>query len=134
MLAPLGVLPMAPGVDRPTMERTLDAVLKTWDWETKIWGWDYPMVAMTAARLGEPKKAVDVLMKSDGPNNRYVSNGHVPQRGDLPVYLPANGALLAAVALMAGGWDGALKELGEAPGFPKDGTWVVRSEGLRKLP
>lgn len=132
-LMALGQLP-GDGVDRAVMRRTLDAVLKSWDWETKIWGWDYPMVAMTAARLGEPQKAVDVLLKSDGPNNRYMPNGHNPQRGDLPVYLPGNGALLAAVALMAGGWDDAPKELGEAPGFPKDGTWVVRSEGLRKLP
>ena len=51
-------------------------------------GWDYPMVAMTAARLGEPQKAVGVLLKSDGPNNKYTANGHNPQRGDLPVYLP----------------------------------------------
>lgn len=132
-LMALGQLP-GDGVDRAVMGRTLEAVLKTWDWATKIWGWDYPMVAMTAARLGEPKKAVDVLLKSDGPNNAYKPNGHNPQRGDLPVYLPGNGALLAAVALMAGGWDGAPTELGEAPGFPKDGTWMVRSEGLRKLP
>jgi hypothetical protein len=48
------------------------------------------------------------------------------------VYLPANGALLAAVAMMAGGWDGAATM--DAPGFPKDGSWVVRSEGLRPLP
>jgi hypothetical protein len=32
------------------MTRTLDAVLSQWDWETKIWGWDYPMIAMTATR------------------------------------------------------------------------------------
>lgn len=130
-LMALGQLP-GDGVDRATMARTLDAVLTTWDWETKIWGWDYPMVAMTAARLGEPKKAVDVLLKSDGPNNRYTANGHNPQRSDLPVYLPGNGALLAAVAMMAGGWDGAPS--GNAPGFPADGTWTVRSEGLRRLP
>ena len=130
-LMALGQLP-GDGVDRTVMGRTLDAVLKTWDWETKIWGWDYPMVAMTAARLGEAKKAVDVLMKTDGPNNKYTANGHNPQRGDLPVYLPGNGALLAAVAMMAAGWENALTK--DAPGFPKDGTWMVRSEGLRVLP
>jgi len=43
----------------------------------------------------------------------------------------ANGALLSAVALMAGGWDG---ETSPAPGFPKDGRWQVRSEGLGRLP
>lgn len=130
-LMALGQLP-GDGVDRATMARTLDAVLAGWDWETKIWGWDYPMVAMTAARLGRTKEAVDTLLFTKGPNNAYLKNGHCPQRGDLPVYLPANGALLAAVALMAGGWEGA--PAGEAPGFPKDGTWVVRSEGLKRLP
>jgi hypothetical protein len=127
----LGQLP-GDGVDRAVMANTLDAVLKTWDWETKIWGWDYPMIAMTAARLGEPKKAVDVLLKSDGPNNSYMPNGHNRQREDLPIYLPGNGALLSAVAMMAAGWDGAPSH--DAPGFPHDGTWVVRSEGLHPLP
>ena len=130
-LMALGQLP-GDGVDRAVMARTLDAVLKSWDWETKIWGWDYPMIAMTAARLGEPKKAVDVLLKSDGPNNGYTPNGHNKQRDDLPIYLPGNGALLSAVAMMAAGWDGAPSH--DAPGFPHDGTWVVRSEGLHPLP
>ncbi len=130
-LMALGQLP-GDGVDRATMARTLDAVLTSWDWETKIWGWDYPMIAMTAARLGEPKKAVDVLLKSDGPNNGYTASGHNRQREDLPIYLPGNGALLAAVAMMAAGWDGAPTM--DAPGFPKDGTWKVRSEGLHPLP
>jgi hypothetical protein len=130
-LMALGQLP-GDGVDRAVMARTLGAVLASWDWEAKIWGWDYPMVAMTAARLGEPQKAVDVLLFTKGPNNAYTANGHCPQRGDLPVYLPANGALLAAVAMMAGGWDGAPTR--EAPGFPRDGTWRVRSEGLKPLP
>jgi hypothetical protein len=41
--------------------------------------------------------------------------GRCPQFGSLlPVYLPANGALLAAVSLMAAGWDGAGTDL---PGF-----------------
>ena len=35
------------------------------------------------------------------------------------------------VALMAGGWEGAH---GPHPGFPDDGRWVVRSEGIGKLP
>lgn len=28
----------------------------------KTWGWDYPMTAMNAARLGEPEKAVGALL------------------------------------------------------------------------
>jgi hypothetical protein len=130
-LMALGQLP-GDGVDVPTMRRTLDAVISPWDWDAKIWGWDYPMIAMTAARLGEAQKAVDILLFARGPNNNYTANGHCPQRGDLPVYLPANGALLAAVAMMASGWDGAATK--DAPGFPKDGSWRVRSEGLHPLP
>jgi hypothetical protein len=132
MLMPLGVLPGGPDVDRATMERTLDAVLKEWDWETKIWGWDYPMIAMTAARLGRPDVAVEVLLR-DGPNNRYYASGHCPQGSDqsIAAYLPANGAFLSAVALMIAGWDGCTEIL---PGIPKDGTWTVRAESLRRLP
>jgi hypothetical protein len=129
-LMALGQLP-GDGVDRATMRRTLDAVLAHWDWDTKIWGWDYPMVAMTAARLDAPEQAVDVLLKTDGPNNGYTAAGHNPNKG-LPVYLPGNGALLAAVGMMAGGWDGAPDR--PAPGFPANGKWVVKAEGFRKLP
>jgi hypothetical protein len=129
-LMALGQLP-GDGVDRAVMRRTLDAVLARWDWKTKIWGWDYPMIAMTAARLDAPQLAVDVLLKSDGPNNGYTRAGHNPNTR-LPVYLPGNGALLAAVAMMAGGWDGAPAR--NAPGFPADGSWVVRAEGFMPLP
>jgi hypothetical protein len=139
MLAPLGLLP-GKDVDRATMNRTLDAVLADWDWETKIWGWDYPMIAMTAARLGRPDDALEILLRN-GPNNIYLPNGHCPQRVDetaasvrrreIPVYLPANGALLAAVALMVEGWDGCDRKF---PGFPDDGSWTIRTEGLVRLP
>ena len=125
----LGQLP-GDGVDRKVMRNTLDAVLAKWDWQTKIWGWDYPMIAMTAARLDAPELAVGVLLKSDGPNNGYTKAGHNPNKR-LPVYLPGNGSLLAAVALMAGGWDGATRT---TPGFPTDGSWVVKAEGFNKLP
>ncbi|WP_432380984.1 hypothetical protein [Duganella sp. P38] len=128
-LMALGQLPGA-GVDRVVMRRTLDAVLRDWDFHTKIWGWDYPMIAMTAARLDATQQAVDVLLKTDGPNNSYTAAGHNPNTG-LPVYLPGNGALLAAVALMAGGWDGAPAR--PAPGFPQQG-WTVRAEGFQPLP
>jgi hypothetical protein len=145
MLMPLGVLPGGQDVDRATMMRTLDAVMKSWDWETKIWGWDYPMIAMTATRLGRPDLAMEVLLR-DGPNNRYSANGHCPQGSDaalpknapprarkreIAVYLPANGAFLSAVALMVAGSDES-KDL--HPGIPKDGTWTVRAEGFRRLP
>jgi beta-xylosidase len=141
-LMPLGFLPGGLDVDRATMDRTLTAVFKDWDWDAKIWGWDYPMIAMTAARLGRPAEAVEVLLR-DGPNNRYTPNGHCPQgsdsvrrsqsegRPEIAVYLPANGSFLAAAALMIGGWEGATEEF---PGFPKDGTWKIRAEGVMRMP
>jgi hypothetical protein len=116
-------------VDREAMRRTLKKVFETWDWPD-TWGWDYPLVAMTAARLGEPELAIDALMM-DTPKNRYHPNGHNFQRTGLTAYLPGNGGLLSAVAMMAAGWDGAPAQ--HAPGFPRAG-WEVREEKLRGLP
>ncbi len=125
MLAALGVLP-GRKVDRETMRRTLRKVLSLWRWED-TWGWDYPLIAMTAARLGEPEAAVDALLM-ETPKNTWAANGHVWQRPNLPLYLPANGGLLAAVALMAAGWEGG--PAARAPGFPQR-HWTVAWEGLR---
>jgi hypothetical protein len=143
MLAALGLLP-GTGVDRMTMRRTLRAVASDWDLR-QTWGWDFPMLAMTAARLGDARQAVDWLLY-DAPNFRFGVAGMTPRmhlepesaagaepayRRDAETYFPSNGALLLAVGMMAGGWDGDSRR---NPGFPDDGTWVVRSEGLRKLP
>lgn len=130
--AVLGALSFVPGpqIDPATMRGTLDWVWKNWNWPA-TWGWDYPLVAMTAARLGEPERAVDALLL-DTPKNHYGLNGHVYQRSNLTIYLPANGGLLYATALMAAGWDGAPKRM--APGFPNNGQWKVRWENLRTAP
>lgn len=129
VLAMLGVLP-GEGIDRAVMRRTFDWVWANWQWPD-TWGWDYPMTAMTAARLGDPARAIDALLL-DTPKNRYRANGHNHQRPGLTIYLPGNGGLLSAVAMMAAGWDGA--PAGHAPGFPADGTWTVRWEGLQPMP
>jgi len=60
--------------------------------------------------------------------NRYLPNGHNYQRPNLPCYLPGNGGLLYAVAMMAAGWQGALRT--HAPGFPANGSWTVQWDGL----
>jgi hypothetical protein len=125
MLAALGVLPGG-GVDRETMRRTLIRAFRDWKWD-ETWGWDYPMTAMTAARLGERNLAVDALLMSTA-KNRYLTNGHNWQRQNLPCYLPGNGGLLYAVAMMAAGWNDG-PESG-TPGFPSDGSWSVRWENL----
>jgi hypothetical protein len=127
MLAALGVL-NGEGVDRETMRRTLKKVLGSWRWE-ETWGWDYPMTAMTAARLNEPDLAMDALFL-DSPKNRWLANGHNWQRDSLTVYLPGNGGLLAAVAMMAAGWQGA--QAAAAPGFPES-EWRIRHQGLVPL-
>ncbi|HEV7994150.1 MAG TPA: hypothetical protein VGP25_20150 [Gemmatimonadaceae bacterium] len=119
----------SPRVDRAAMRRTLHRVMETWQWE-ETWGWDYPLVAMTAARLGEPSIAIDALLM-ETQKNRYHANGHNYQRPGLTIYLPGNGGLLSAVATMAAGWDGAPRQ--NAPGFPRE-RWTVRGEGLRGLP
>ena len=130
MLAPLGMLNGAL-VDPKIMRATLLRVMKDWDWNN-TWGWDYPMMAMTAARVGESETAVQALLKSE-TKNTYLANGHNFQIEHLlPLYLPGNGGLLYAVAMMAAGWDGAPER--HAPGFPDDGSWTVRWEGLQVAP
>jgi hypothetical protein len=148
-VAALGLLP-GWGADRETMRRTLDAVLKDWDLR-QTWGWDWPMLAMTATRLDEPEKAVDFLL-SDAKNFNFGTSGMTPRvhldqnvselltnassdgpgyRRAAETYFPSNGSLLLAVALMvAGGSD--VHELN--PGFPPNGQWIVHSEGINPLP
>lgn len=125
----LGALGMLPGkmVDPEIMRNTLQKVMDSWRWD-HTWGWDYPMAAMTAARLGEGAWAVDLLLK-EVTKNTYLPNGHNYQRPGLYAYLPGNGGLLTAVAMMACGWQGGPKH--HAPGFPSDGSWTVRWEGLQ---
>ena len=89
------------------------------------------MAAMTAARVGETETAVDLLLMQV-PKSRYLKNGHNWQPDRLPIYLPGNGGLLAATAMMAAGWDGAAQR--HAPGFPANGRWTVRWEQLKPMP
>ncbi|MBZ3905491.1 hypothetical protein [Streptomyces griseiscabiei] len=129
LLCALGVVPDTPLVDPDVMAATLQDVRADWEWNS-AWGWDFPVMAMTATRVGRPDLAVDALLMRT-PKNHYLPTGHAPQIGSfLPIYLPSNGALLAAVSLMAGGWDGADRD---CPGFPAEG-WTVRHEGFTPWP
>ncbi|HKI69970.1 MAG TPA: glycoside hydrolase family 65, partial [Verrucomicrobiae bacterium] len=126
----LGTFGMQPGdgANATTMRRTARKVMDTWQWN-RSWGWDFPLAAMAAARSGEPALALDFLM-FDAPKNHYLLNGHNYQRPNLPAYLPGNGGLLDAVAMMCAGWTNGPKA--HAPGFPNNGKWAVRHEGLRQ--
>ncbi|MGV3704972.1 MAG: hypothetical protein ACO1NU_06290 [Arcticibacter sp.] len=129
VLGALGMVPESPKLDKAAMQRTLELVWKVWSWED-TWGWDFPMTAMNAARLGKADRAVDALFMNI-KTNTYLKNGHNYQDGRLRIYLPGNGGVLTTVAMMAGGWDGSQ---GVNPGFPKNGKWKVRSEGFKKMP
>ncbi|MEO7494911.1 MAG: hypothetical protein ABIT83_01910 [Massilia sp.] len=152
-LMPLGWLP-GHDIDKAAMRRTFDRMKRDWDLR-QTWGWDYPMMAMTATRLNAPEEAIDWLF-FDARNNKFGSSGMTPrvhldahaaafvptatgagaakQSGAGPdgpgyqraaeTYFPSNGALLLAVALMAGGWDGQ-----RGSRFPKAG-WKVKVEGI----
>jgi len=128
ILGAYGVLP-GDGIDEPTMRRSFERTLQTWRWDT-CWGWDFPMTAMCAARLGRGDAAIDALLNAS-PKNEYLANGHNYQRQNLQLYLPGNGGLLTAVAMMAAGWDGGPQQ--PNPGFPREG-WNVRWEGLKPMP
>lgn len=127
---PLGALGMMPGSRLMTQERmdsTYDWTLANWNWQ-KTWGWDYPMTAMCATRLHRPDDAVSALLMAVA-KNIYLPQGHNWQTPRLRCYLPGNGGLLLAVALMAAGWDGCTTP---EPGFPP--AWKVRYEGILPLP
>lgn len=126
MLAAFGLLP-GYKVDKRIMENTLNKVLEVWQFE-ETWGWDFPVMAMTAARLGKKDLAVDLLLM-DSPKNTYLINGHNKQadKEDLPLYLPGNGALLLATGMMAAGWDNSPDE---GHFFPND--WQVEFESISK--
>lgn len=115
-------------IDFAKMKKTEQWIWKNWKWNTS-WGWDYPMMAMGAARMGEPDNAVGALLMNQ-QKNTYLVSGHNYQDGRLRLYLPGNGGFLMAVAMMCAGWDGSIHP---NPGFPQNGNWNVKWEGLKPL-
>ncbi len=129
VLGALGMLPGAGIVDKKIMMETYKWIKQHWEWQ-HTWGWDFPMTAMTATRLGLPEDAIDALLMPV-KTNTYLNNGHNYQDNRLTLYLPGNGGLLAAIAMMCAGFDG---NTIENPGFPKDGKWKVKWEGINAMP
>jgi protein-glucosylgalactosylhydroxylysine glucosidase len=126
VLAAYSTIPAANGLDTAIMKNTFDTVWEKWQWN-ETWGWDFPLTAMAAARLHLPEKAIDALLMPIRTNT-YLINGHNYQDERLTIYLPGNGGVLNAVAMMCTGTD-ADKEINI--GFPKD--WKVKWEGLKKM-
>lgn len=126
VLGAYSTIPAANGLDTVVMKKTYFTVLEKWDWN-ETWGWDYPLMAMTAARLHMGEEAVNALLMPVRTNT-YLINGHNFQDDRLTIYLPGNGGVLNAVALMCTGADA---DKGINIGFPKE--WKVRWEGLKKM-
>jgi hypothetical protein len=126
--AMIGVWGMLPGdgVDETVFRNTLDKIMKTWKFD-ETWGWDFPLLAMAAARSGNPDLAVDMLL-FDSPQYKFDIHG-LATGGPKP-YFPSNGALLTAVAMMTAGWDGSKSD---TPGFPQNGKWIIKHEGFNKM-
>ncbi len=123
-----GMLPPFAGLDPVKARNTVEEVGRQWNWDG-TWGWDFPWMAMAAARVGDPQLAVEALL-NPSRKNHYDERG-ICTGGPGP-YLPGNGGLLYAVGMMAAGWDGAPNH--PNPGFPADGSWTVRWEDLKPAP
>lgn len=130
MVGAFGLIPND-RIDKKVMGATLKKAIDVWEYKT-LWGWDFAMMAMTAARLDKPQWALDLLlMETD--KNYYAVNGHNLQKGrrDLPTYLPGNGSLLFAVALLVKGISRSDKnqqliELAEG--------WKVKAQNIHPFP
>jgi hypothetical protein len=116
-----GVLPKTKLVDNKILANSLDTIMRKWNWKS-TWGWDFPMLAMSAAAIGRGEQAIDFLMMK-APKNRYLMNGHNYQDARLAIYLPGNGGLLTTVAKMC-----------VEDQFPHNGKWKVRWENLNAYP
>ncbi|MBI1337905.1 MAG: hypothetical protein GC164_13215 [Phycisphaera sp.] len=123
LIGAFAFVPFVEGVDRDVAANTVQSVAADWQMG---WGWDCPWFAMAAARTDQPDLAIDVLLREE-ENNFYSARGICNDW-----YFPGNGGVLYAVAMMAAGWDGCPDR--HAPGFPDNGTWSVRFEGLHRAP
>jgi len=134
MILAYGLLPATAKVDPALMHHTIDAVTNSHPDKLGRWvSWALGMSAMTYARLGEAETATTIVTNTE-KTARFMPSGHVRRPAEpegCVAYLPVNASFLEAVALMAAGWD---TSEGDAPGFPKDGSWVVEWEGLQKMP
>ncbi|KAF2105958.1 Six-hairpin glycosidase-like protein [Lophiotrema nucula] len=121
LLGLYGWLPPDSRLNLTTFNATVDKVYQSWNF-TYSYGWDFPLLALTAARMGDPEQAVDWLLD---PNNAFDEVG-MPVGGARVAtpYFPAAAGLLLAVGMMAGGWDGL-----EGPIFPE--AWDVEVEGFQ---
>lgn len=123
VLGAMGMVEPLPSTDPIKMRNTLHKIEKVWNWES-TWGWDFPLLAMTALRLHDSERAVAYLLKPV-QKNTYLNNGHNYQDKRLRLYMPGNGGLLTTLAWMAQGQTGNFA----FSGFPS--KWKVKVEGFK---
>ncbi|KAH6702807.1 Six-hairpin glycosidase-like protein [Leptodontidium sp. MPI-SDFR-AT-0119] len=124
-----GILPDTPAVDSKIALKTADKIWEVWT-DAKIRGWGRPVLAINSARIGNPERAIYHLTAYD--YWIFDDAGFAVRGGDggtPPPFMPGNAGFLYALAYMAAGWQGSHSN---APGFPKDGSWIVKQEGLYK--
>lgn len=118
-----GLLPppsSGPPLNMTVVRNTAEKIRELWAWDD-CWGWDFPMLAMNSLRLGDVDQAVAYLLD---PLFAFDDAGYAEGGSRVPTpYFPGSSSFLLAVAMMAGGWDG-------APGshFPAD--WKAKVEGF----
>lgn len=138
-----GWLPPTPKLNVTAAKLTMEKVWISWN-ISNCWGfvdllhfcverithesfrWDFPMLAMSAARNGDTENAIEWLLHDlfqFDDVGMPIGGVRVPTP-----YFPGSGSLLYAIAMMSAGWDGSN---GTAPGFPTQG-WRVRVEGMSK--
>eukprot|EP00026_Physarum_polycephalum_P004137 Phypoly_transcript_04154.p1 GENE.Phypoly_transcript_04154~~Phypoly_transcript_04154.p1 ORF type:complete len:701 (+),score=64.66 Phypoly_transcript_04154:35-2104(+) len=110
-------------LDMEIFNKTIETIYQKWQLSS-CWGWDFPLLAMTAARSGDPDMAVNWLLH---PLFQFDDIG-MPMAGGggLTPYFPSSGGLLYAIAFMTAGWDGGPDT--HAPGFGSN--WTIAYENL----
>ena len=118
-----GFIRPPPDFNLTVMNNTMETIYQSWNW-TYSFGWDFPMVAMTYAHLGEVERAVDFLLHPSFPFDDVgmpIGGSRVPT-----LYFPGSASLLMAVAMMAGGWK-------DDPGMKFPAEWNVQAEGFMPM-
>jgi hypothetical protein len=119
-----GLLPPTAGFNFTIMQNAAKKIAQVWDF-TPLFGWDFPMLAMNSARLGDKEGAVKYLLDVNFP----FDDVGIPISGPRVAtpYFPGTSSLLVAVAMMAGDWD---EMEGSGPQFPD--RWDVKVEGFSR--
>jgi hypothetical protein len=123
MTAIYGLLPppmSGPKLNMTIVENTAEHVARLWDLNQSF-GWDFPMLAMNALRLGWTGEAVGYLLHE---TFKFDDAGYPIGGTRVPTpYFPSSSSFLLAVGMMAGGWDGS-----EGMHFPE--SWKAVAEGF----